>query len=197
MSYLTTFQDQLLSDLEKEFKKLNSTTPTKGRFTINSVKKDIEEAEAFRKSILEHNRAIAQQLRIEYNFQLNAFNVEFSPVNLALHRNRSSSGVSKMFEDEYAMKNPQNVELALYFEGETDVNNCKLHVLYDYESVEIRTSCDTIRCFKIKGLLWSTRGWVHRHDAGGYFYKTLDNFIQGTENFQRTLTLVYKQLTSK
>ena len=195
MSYLTTFQDQLLSDLEKEFKRLNSTTPTKGKFTIDSVKKDIEETEAFRKCILEHNKAIAQQLRIEYNSQLNAFNREFSPVSLALHRNRSSA--STMFEDEYAMKNPQNVELALYFEGETDVNNCKLHVLYDYESVEIKTSCDLIRGFKIKGLLWSNRGWLHRHDAGGYFYKTLDNFIQGTENFQRTLTLKYKQLTSK
>jgi hypothetical protein len=194
MSHLTTFQDQLLSDLEKEFKRLNSTTPTKGRFTIDSVKKDIEETEAFRKSILEHNKAIAQQLRIEYNSQLNAFNREFSPVSLALHRNRSSA--STMFEDEYSMKNPHSVDLALYFEGEDDVNLHRLHVLYDYESVEIKTSCDTIRCYKIKGLLWSTRSWVKRHDAGGYFYETLDNFIQGTENFQRTITLKYKQLTS-
>ena len=195
MSHLTTFQDQLLSDLEKEFKRLNSTTPTKGRFTIDSVKKDIEETEAFRKSILEHNKAIAQQLRIEYNSQLNAFNREFSPVSLALHRNRSSA--STMFEDEHAMRNPHSVDLALYFEGEKDVNLHRLHVLYDYEPVEIKTSCDLIRGFKIKGLLWSTRGWLHRHDAGGYFYETLDNFIQGTENFQRILTLVYKQSTSK
>jgi hypothetical protein len=197
MSYLTTFQDQLLSDLQKEFKKLNSTTPAKGKFTIDSVKKDIEETEAFRKSILEHNKAIAQQLRIEYNYQLNEFNREFSPVSLALHWRRSSSGVSKMFEDEHTMKNPHSVDLALYFEGEEDVNLHRLHVLYDYEPVEIKTSCDLIRGFKIKGLLWSTRGWVHRHDAGGYFYKTLDNFIQGTENFQRTITLQYKHLTSK
>jgi hypothetical protein len=94
------------------------------------------------------------------------------------------------------MKNPHSVDLALYFEGEEDVNLHRLHVLYDYEAVEIKTSCDLIRGFKIKGLLWSTRGWLHRHDAGGYFYKTLDNFIQGTENFQRTITLKYKQLTS-
>jgi hypothetical protein len=189
MSNLTTFQNELLSDLEKEFKRLNQCTSTEGKFTINSVKKDIEDTEAFRKSILEHNKVIAQQLRIEYNDQLNKFNREFNPVNLV-----SRHKLCDMFEiNEYVMGNPHSTDLALYFDGEGDVNNCQLHVLYDYESVEIKTSCDTIRCYKIKGLLWSKRGWLHRND-GGNFYTSLDNFVQDNENFQRNITAKYRTL---
>jgi hypothetical protein len=190
---LTQFQENLIEELKQEFIKLNPkpVSESPGRFSIQVVKQDIDDTQAFKDSIFEHNRAIAQQLQISFVEQLDKFNTEFSPVSLNLLNDKY---LFEMFSNDYSIKNPHTRDLALYFSGETDVNNWNFHVLYDYESVEIETSCQIIRCNKIKGLLWCWRGWLYRKDTVD-FYATLDDYVQADKGLQRNITTRYAKLT--
>jgi hypothetical protein len=190
---LTQFQENLIEELKQEFIKLNPkpVSESSGRFSIQAVKQDIDDTEAFRESVFEHNKAIAQQLQVSFKEQLDKFNTEFSPVGLYLFR---ATYLFEMFEADYSIRNPHTRDLALYFHGETDVNNWRLHVLYDYESVEIETSCQIIRCNKIKGLLWCWSGWLHRKDTHD-LYATLDDYVQANKSFQQSITATYAKLT--
>lgn len=100
-----------------------------------------------------------------------------------------------MFRNEYYIKNPRSGDSSIYFKGETDVNKTQLHVMYDYEPVEIKTHCHTIRLEKIKGLLFHRLGYLHREKGEYQSYKTLDEFVQNYKGFQQNITSEYKKLT--
>ncbi len=191
MNNLTQFQENLIEDLKKEFNKLNPPkTETSGRFSLQAVKKDLDDIEAFRKSVFDFNAAMAKQLEQDFFRQIEEFNNEFNPVQLSAKRTED------MFREEYYIQKPRSGNVSIYFDGETDVNRHQLNVMYDYEPVEINTHCQTIRLEKIKGLLFHRLGYLHREKMEYASYKTLDEFVQNYKGFQQNITSEYKKLTN-
>ena len=187
---LTTFQENLIEDLKKEFSKLNPPkVETSSRFSLQAVKKGIDDTEAFRKSVFDFNAVMAKQLEQDFDRQIEEFNNEFSPVEIF------ARGTENMFREEYYIQNPRSGNASIYFEGETDANRTQLNVMYEYEPVEIKTHCQTIRLEKIKGLLFHRLGYLHREKSEYQSYKTLDDFVQNYKGFQQNITSQYKKLT--
>jgi hypothetical protein len=187
---LTQFQENLIEDLKKEFNKLNPPKiETPGRFSLQAVKKDLDDTEAFRKSVFDFNAVIARQLEQDLYRQIDEFNKEFSPVMIF------TKDLSNIFKAEYYIKNPHHGDISIYFGGETDVNRHQLNVMYDYEPVEIKTHCQLIRLYKIKGLLFNRLGYLHRERSDYKSYDTLDEFVQNYKQFQQNITSEYKKLT--
>lgn len=187
MTNLTKFQNQLISDLQNEFAKLNPPTSNDGRFSINTLKQSITDLEAFKDSLFEYNRTMALTLEQEFNSQIEKFNEEFSPVKLEVRNYKD------IFNDEYSYKYPQNVDLAFYFEGERDTNRYQGKVTFDVVSVKLELPYDTVTLCKIKGLHWSRFGGLNRTETNQY--KSLDDFLQADKNFQHHITNEYKKLT--
>jgi hypothetical protein len=190
MNNLTKFQNQLIADLQNEFAKLNPpATQDSGRFSIASLKKDVQEVDAFKKSIWDYNIKMSAMLKESMLEQIEQFNKEFAPVNLYFDKKL------RMFSEDsdyYYAKNPYHAETQLSFEKQEYVG---LYVLFNTTRVTITTSCETISMSKIKGLLWSTRGWIHRNESDAVHYATLDDFVQQNKNFQRKITNEYNNLT--
>ncbi len=64
---LTQFQENLIEDLKKEFNKLNPPkVETPGRFSLQAVKKGIDDTEAFRKSVFDFNTVMDRQLEQDF-----------------------------------------------------------------------------------------------------------------------------------
>jgi len=187
---LTQFQENLIEDLKKEFSKLNPPkVKTSSRFSLQAVKKDLDDTEAFRKSVWDFNAAMAKKLEQDFDRQIDEFNKEFSPVQIF------AKGTELMFRNEYYIQNPRSGNASIYFEGETDANRHQLNVMYEYEPVEINTHCQVIRLEKIKGLLFHRLGYCHREHSDYKSYKTLDEFVQNYKGFQQNITSEYKKLT--
>lgn len=193
MTNLTTFQNQLISDLQNEFAKLNPASPTSGKFTIAAVKQDIDSEKQFRESVFNYNKTIAQQLQEDFCNQIDTFNREFSPVTIKWDYYAGQDRADHMFSDDYSMKNPHSAEIGLSFINDKD--SVKLYVLYDFKPVEIETTSNTIRLYKITGLLWTRRSWVRRKSSDAPMYKTFDEFVQNDKSFQRDITSKYNHLT--
>jgi len=190
MNNLTKFQNQLITDLQNEFAKLNPpTTQDSGRFSIATLKKDVQEVDAFKKSIWDYNKKMSAMLKESMLEQIEQFNKEFAPVKLHF-----DSKLSMFSEDSdyYYAKNPYHAEVELKFGSDQYVG---LYILYNTTRVTITTSCETISLSKIKGLMWSTRGWVCRNEASGVHYATLEDFIQQNTEFQRRITNEYNRIT--
>jgi hypothetical protein len=187
---LTTFQENLIEDLKKEFSKLNPPkVETSGRFSLKAVKKDLDDIEAFKKSVFDFNAVMVKQLVQDFDRQIDEFNKEFSPVQIFVR------GTDRMLLDEYYIQNPHHGDACIYFEGETDINRTQLHVMYDYGRVEINTHCQLIRLYKIKGILFHRLGYLHREKSEYKSYETLDEFVQNSKGFQQNITNEYKKLT--
>jgi hypothetical protein len=186
---LTTFQENLIEELKSEFTKLNPpVVQSSGRFSLETVKKDVDDTEAFKKSVWDYNKKMSIMLKESMLKQVEEFNREFFPVNLRYkHLNMFD------YADDYYLKNPKTAETAFYFNDEYDYT--RFYLLYSYDNVEIKTSCETIQLSKLKGLLWSRRDWLHRNDSGGKFYTTLDEFVQDSQNLQQIITSQYKKLS--
>lgn len=195
MTQLTAFQDQLIQSLQSEFARLNPQPVANRRFTIDAVKNDIQSEQAFRESIISYNKTIAEQLDRDFYQQITAFNNEFAPLDITWGNWGDSDRAYKMFCDDHSVRNPYSSEIGLYFSGDSSNGDVKLYVLYDFEPVEIETTSNKIRMFKITGLLWTRRSWVNRNDSGAAMYKTFDEFIQNEKSFQQTITSKFKHLT--
>jgi len=191
MTNLTEFQNNLILDLQKEFTRLNPPAETPGRFSMATLKQNIDSIEAFRKSIYSFNKAMARELKEKFHKQIDEFNKEFDPVNLTYGTNC----VTKMFEDEYYLKNPNNTEISLFFEGDNSSNNGQLYVLFNTAPVSIETSSETIRLYKITSLSWTKRSWIRRNEPIHQKYFTLDEFVQEEKSFQLNIQAKYKHLT--
>lgn len=189
MTNLTAFQNQLISDLQNEFTKLNPIDSNNDRFSIHTVKQSINDLEAFKESVFSFNRIMAEQLKQDCNKQIEKFNQEFSPVKL-IHRDTNS-----MFDNDYYRKNPSNISRAFYFDGETDCNAWRVAVLFDYETVELDLPYEKYKLNKIKGLSWGLTDWFDRNNGNKITYKTLDEFIQANKTFQHWITDEYKKKT--
>jgi hypothetical protein len=191
MNNLTTFQNKLITDLQNEFAKLNPpTTQDSGRFSIATLQKDVEEVDAFKKSIWDYNIKMSIMLKQSMLEQIKQFNKEFAPVNLC----HDGLSMFSEYSDYYYAKNPYNAEVQLKF---ADGQYVGLYILYNTTRVTITTSCETISLSKIKGLMWSTRGWVCRNDSGAIHYATLDEFLQQHKEFQKRITNEYNRITKK
>lgn len=195
MTNLTEFQNNLILDLQKEFTRLNPPAETPGRFSMATLKQNIDSIEAFKNSIYSFNKAMASELREKFHHQINEFNKEFNPVNLTYSHYGSDDNVIKMFEDEYYLKNPNNGEVSLCFAGDNASNSVQLYVLFNTAPVSIETSSETIRLDKITSLSWTKRSWIRRNEPIHQKYFTLDEFVQGEKNFQVNIQAKYKHLT--
>lgn len=191
MNNLTEFQNNLILDLQKEFTRLNPPAETLGKFSMATLKQNIDTVEAFRKSIYFCNRAMARELKEKFYHQINEFNKEFDPVKLTY----SGNDISKMFEDDHYLKNPNSVDVSLFFEGDNSSSNVQLYVLFNTAPVSIETSSETIRLSKITSLSWTKRSWIRRDESTHKKYFTLDEFVQEEKNFQLNIQAKYKHLT--
>lgn len=190
MTNLTEFQNNLILDLQKEFTRLNPPAETSGRFSMATLKQNIDTEESFRKSIYSFNKAMTRELKEKFHKQIEEFNKEFDPVNLI-----TNISVTKMFEDEYYLKNPNNGEVSLCFAGDNASNNVQLYVLFNTAPESIETSSGTIRLNKITSLSWTKRSWVRRDEPIHQKYFTLDEFVQEEKSFQLNIQAKYKHLT--
>lgn len=191
MTNLTEFQNNLILDLQKEFTRLNPPAETPGRFSMATLKQNIDSIEAFKNSIYSFNKAMASELREKFHKQIDEFNKEFDPVNLTYGTNC----VTKMFEDEYYLKNPNSTEISLFFEGDNSSNNGQLYMLFNTAPVSIETSSQVIRLDKITSLSWTKRSWLRRDESTYKKYFTLDEFVQEEKSFQLNIQAKYKHLT--
>jgi hypothetical protein len=190
MNNLTKFQNQLITDLQNEFAKLNPpATQDSGRFSIATLKKDVQEVDSFKKSIWDYNIKMSIMLEKSMHEQIEQFNKEFAPVNLYFDKRL------RMFSEDsdyYYIKNPNSADAQLSFEKQEYIG---LYVLFNTTRVTITTSCETISMRKITGLLWSTRSSLCRNDSEAVHYATLEDFVQQNKNFQRKITNEYNNLT--
>lgn len=191
MNNLTEFQNNLILDLQKEFTRLNPPAETPGRFSMATLKQNIDSIEAFKNSIYSFNKAMASELREKFHQQIDEFNKEFAPVKLTY----SGNDISKMFENEYYLKNPSSADLSLFFEGDNSNNNGQLYMLFNTAPVSIETSSQVIRLDKITSLSWAKRGWLYRNESTHKKYFTLDEFVQEEKSFQLNIQAKYKHLT--
>lgn len=195
MNNLTEFQKNLILDLQNEFTHLNPPAETLGRFSIATLKQNIDSIEAFRKSIYSFNKAMARELKEKFHKQIGEFNKEFDPVNLTYSDYGLDDNVIKMFEEEYYLKNPNHGEVSLRFAGDNSSNSVQLYVLFNTAPESIETSSETICLDKITSLSWAKRGWLYRKESTHKKYFTLDEFVQEEKSFQLNIQAKYKHLT--
>lgn len=191
MTNLTEFQNNLILDLQKEFTRLNPPAETPGKFSMATLKQNIDTVEAFRKSIYNFNKAMARELKKKFHHQINEFNKEFDPVKLTY----ATDHVIRMFEGDHCLKNPNSVAVFLFFKEDNSSSNVQLYILFNTAPVSIETSSETIRLNKITSLSWTKRSWIYRDESTHKEYFTLDEFVQGEKNFQLNIQAKYKQLT--
>jgi hypothetical protein len=209
MSNLTKFQEQLISDIQKEFNKLNTKEEanSKGKkFSMATIENCINEEEKFIGIIHKHNeKMVAAFSKIMLN-EIKAFNKEFGKVIELKHEYlRHKNSTQGLFSDmvQTNKKSPKNNyktnETILYFVSKVKFNHSNDQWNYfegaDYreyyldfkrELVSITLeSGKQVQLFKIIGAQYLTKNWLHRDVSKKY--DSLDEMLQLNDEVQRAM----------
>ena len=209
MSNLTKFQEQLISDIQKEFTKLNTKEEanSKGKkFTLATIENCINEEEKFIEIVQKHNEKMIATFSKMMLKEIKDFNKEFGKVielkyEFTKYENSKQGLFSYMVEtnnkspkDEY-----KSYETILYFVSRVKFN--RAHKDWNYfNNADYRTyyldfkrevvsitleSGKKVHLYKIIGAQYLTKDWLNREN--GKKYDSLDEMLQRDDEVQRAM----------
>ena len=208
---LTNYQAKLISDLSKEFDKLNPKTEKVGtsRFSINTINECITEEKKFYDTIEKYNNSMVLLLHKQFKEQIKDFEkeykklirltygTEYNPTNI-------QNNINTLFNTTKKFENSGSDECQINFVSEvkrsTDSDTRKyndgrafftLYVSFKLERVKIELkSGKEIVMNKIIGLNFSTRNWLHKTDSYATNRNTLDLLIQECQEVQKSIVRI-------
>jgi hypothetical protein len=209
MSNLTKFQEQLISDIQKEFTKLNAKEETnaKGKkFSMETINNCINEEEKFIDIVHKHNIKMVDAFSKIMLKEIKDFNKEFGKVIELKHDytryTTSEQGVfSYMVEqNKKSPKNSYNTyETKLYFVSKVKFtrsddqwnffNKADYRTYYlDFKREKVSITLESgkqVTLLKIIGAQYLTKDWLHRDN--GKRYDSLDEMLQRDDEMQRAM----------
>ena len=217
MSNLTKFQDKLISELKGEFERINprEAESTSKRFSLDTINKCINEEDNFKKSIYSYNKTVIAKLKKQFFDEFLQLSKEFDDLIVFQNGeivNNKYDGLLywyawDSFEAHY--KDPQTsgvyTEIALINTNKKNTCNdstadkfggceyIKLTCLFKTEDERFELeSGKIIKLFKVLGLRYTTKNWIHASDANTIFGSTLDELIQIDKNLQQRIVELLK-----
>ena len=209
MTNLTKFQEQLISDIQKEFSKLNTKEEINAKskkFSMETINNCINEEEKFIDIVHKHNIKMVDAFSKIMLKEIKDFNKEFGKVIELKHDftkySSSQQGVfSYMVEqNKKSPKNSYNTyETNLYFVSKVKFNRMNDQWNY-FNNADYRTyyldfkreqalitleSGKQVTLLKIIGAQYLTKDWLHRDN--GKRYDSLDEMLQRDDEMQRAM----------
>jgi hypothetical protein len=210
MGNLTKFQEKLISDIQKEFTKLNTKEEANSngkKFTLATIENCINEEEKFIEIIRHHNEKMVVAFSKIVSDEIKDFNKEFGKVIELKHefsQNIHSTQGSFAHMVEKNKQSPKNdyksSETVLYFVSKVKFNRNSDHRFDYFNNADYRTyfldfkrelvsitleSGKKVMLFKIIGVQYFTKNWLHREN--GNRYDSLDEMLQRDDEIQRAL----------
>lgn len=209
MSNLTQFQEKLISDIQKEFSKLNAKEEinSKGKkFSMETINNCINEEEKFIDIVHKHNIKMVDAFSKIMLKEIKDFNKEFGKVIELKHDyTRYSSSQQGVFSCmvEQNKKSPKNsyntYETKLYFVSKVKFtrsndqwnffNNADYRTYYlDFKREKVSITLESgkqVTLLKIIGAQYLTKDWLHRDN--GKRYDSLDEMLQRDDEMQRAM----------
>jgi|688.fasta_scaffold99251_6 hypothetical protein len=209
MSNLTKFQEQLITDIQKEFTKLNTKEEinSKGKkFTLATIEDCINEEVKFIDIIKKHNEKMIAAFSKMMLKEIKDFNKEFGKVielkyEFTKYENSKGGLFSYMVENN--KKSPENeyksYETILYFVSKVKFNRGndrwnffnnadyrKYYLDFKREVASITLeSGKKVQLYKIIGAQYLTKDWLNR--GNGKKYDSLDEMLQRDDEVQRAM----------
>jgi hypothetical protein len=211
MSNLTKFQDKLITELKGEFERINPSEvkSTSKRFSLDTINKCINEEDDFRESVYSYNKKVIATLKKQFFDELKKLKKEFDNLIVFNDGHMVSNilwGGWESFEKHYKdpqtnsvyseiilvntkKENPNNYTTSLrYFDGK---DYRKITCLFETQSESIiLESGKEIKLFKVIGLRYTTKDWLHLE--GAVFGSSLDELIQIDKDLQQKIVALLK-----
>jgi len=209
MTNLTKFQEQLISDIQKEFTKLNvkEESNSKGKkFTLATIENCINEEEKFIEIVQKHNEKMIATFSKIMLKEIKDFNKEFGKVielKHDFHKYKTSTQGILSYMIETNKKSPKNEykssETILYFVSKVKFNrgndqwnhfnNADYRSYYlDFKREVVSITLESgkkVGLYKIIGAQYLTRDWLGREQARKY--DSLDEMLQRDDEVQRAM----------
>lgn len=209
MSNLTNFQEKLISDIQKEFTKLNTKEEvnSKGKkFSLATIENCINEEEKFIEIVQKHNEKMIATFSKLMLKEIKDFNKEFGKVIDLKHeftKYANSTGGMFSYMVEANKKTPKNQytssETILYFVSKVKFNrsndqwnyfnNADYRQYYlDFKREKVSITLESgkiVQLYKIIGAQYLTKSWLHRENAEKY--DSLEEMLQCNSEVQKSI----------
>jgi len=209
MDNLTSFQANLIKDIQQEFERLNPKIDTNKPFNLQTIKAIQNEeaahiesvklfnlrmidiyAEQFRKEIKEFEDEFGSEIEVRYDFQIyptspnNTLEYFISQNKLKAITNNDFNEVviyfiSKNKTQHFSEPRYNYFNNRIYFKIYFDF-------VRDYEKITLRNG-KTVNPSKILGYMYNTNEYLHRKLDSNNKHKTLNDMVQNCKYFQRKL----------
>ena len=199
---LTKTQQGLISELVKEFTKINPK-PTKGdkRFTVDTINECLKEEQRFNDTMTKHNLTMMKVFIGQFKNDIKEFKKEFGKVIDIKLRYSYSSALCETPE-QLMERNMEATKIDLIEAKETILffvsktmphsgdSRSYYEVYVDFKREQVSTTLESgkvVTAYKVIGLQYNTRNWLHRKDAANQSFSTLDELIQRHQPTQQNL----------
>ena len=209
MENLTKVQQDLINGLVKEFTKINPK-PTNGvaRFSFETINDCLKEEERFLKTIAKHNETMIKVFVDQLKSDVKSFEKEFGKVigvELGItHKNGNESNTLNTFltyNTKSILSCNKSSEIRLFFVSKVkrytsmdyDYFNGKLYnggIYVDFKREKVTTRLESgkeVYAYKIVGLQYNTRDWLHRDCSDFKSFSSLDEMVQTHKSTQQRI----------
>lgn len=205
---LTKVQQGLVGGLINEFTKINPK-PSSGtkRFGADTIGQCLKEEDRFKETITKHNMTMMKVFIGQFKNDIKEFKKEFGKVIDIKLRYSYSSALCETPE-QLMERNLESSKIDLIEAKETILffvsktmphsgdSRSYYEVYVDFKREQVNTTLESgkvVTTYKVIGLQYNTRNWLHRKDAANQSFSTLDELIQCHQPTQQRLV----QLTQK
>ncbi len=208
MTNLTRFQEQLISDIQKEFTNLNSKKEANSsgtKFSMATIENCINEEEKFIQVIDKHNLKMIDSISKMMLKEIKDFNKEFGKVIELKHNYSKYKNVPNTFDkmvevNKKSCKNDYHShQTNLYFVSKVifnrsndqwnHFNNADYRTYYlDFKRELVSITLESgkkVQLYKIIGSQYLTRDWLNT--SNGNKYDSLDEMLQLDKEVQRDI----------
>jgi hypothetical protein len=214
MENLSKLQQELINGLIKEFSKINTKpNDSKKRFSIDTINECLKEEERFKQTITKHNLKMINLFLNQFESDIEDFKKEFGDVlNIELGykapyhsiRNNTLDSMIEMAKNKILGSN-EYAETHLFFVSRNNLYQNsdnrynyfgytyhRIYVNFKREKVNlILESGKSVYAYKIIGLEYNNKEYLHKNIETFKSFSTLDEFIQSDkETQQRIIALV-------
>jgi len=209
MENLTKVQQDLINGLVKEFTKINPK-PTNGvaRFSFETINDCLKEEERFLKTIAKHNETMIKVFVDQLKSDVKGFEKEFGKVIGVefgiTHKNGNESNTLNTFltyNTKQILSCNKSSEIRLFFVSKVkrytsmdyDYFNGKQYnggIYVDFKREKVTTRLESgkeVYAYKIVGLEYNTRDWLHRDSSDFKSYSSLDEMVQTNKSTQQRI----------
>lgn len=206
---ISTYQAKLLSDLSKEFDKLNpkikvGITP---KFSLKTINHCINEEKTFIETIAKYNVSIAQVLDKQFKAEIKAFEKEYKKVMyITFGKRYSETNISGTYDTMFKSSNncggSRETEINFVSEVKRNTNSDTqrynegqaYHTIYcSYKTERAPITLQSgkrIELQRIVGFNFSTHDWLHKNNEYATNRNTLDSLIQESKDVQQRIVYI-------